>query len=844
MMNKPKIFKFVPLILLVFACLPLKGQENTEVYDFTEMNDFVIKEITVSGIKYLNPTSIISVSGLLSGQVISIPGNEIPAAAKKLWDQGLFSDIRITYQPYVADTININIYLLERPRIASIVYNGIRSTDKEEIEGKINIKVGTQVSSYILNNTEKIIREYYVDKGFLNTTVGFVQKDNPDFPNSVILTINVDRKERVKISEITFEGNNSFEETKLRRQMKGTKMKNINFFKPSKYIGEKFSEDKYTLTTFYNDNGFKDFTIVSDSLYTISEDRVGLKIKVDEGTQYFLRDVAWVGNSVYTTEYLNAVFDVEKGSVYNPTLILDRISGAAGAEDAVNSLYLDNGYLFSNINPVESKIEGDSIDLEVRIYEGDQAYLDDIIIKGNDRTNEHVARRELYTLPGDLFSKDKIVRSIRQLGVLGHFDPEKINPVPISDPITGTVDLHYELEEKASDQFEISGGWGAGMLIGSVGVSFNNFSMRNFFDPNAWRPYPSGDGQSLSVRAQSNGRLYQSYSLSFSEPWLGGKKPNSLSASVYRSLLTNGTKKGEDGYESMDIIGASIGLGKRLTWPDDYFTLYGEAGYQRYNMNNYTSASRSFIFNDGISNLFSVTGRIQRYSVGPNVIYPRSGSSYSLSLQITPPYSLISGKDMTGLTNQEKYKWIEFHKWTFKTENYFPITRDDKMVLAAKFAFGYLGHFNNKLGPSPFENYSVGGDGLSGYTFYGQDIIKLRGYESEAVTPHEYNSSGYETPVGNVYSKITFELRYPVVLNQQASVYLLAFAESGKAWYSLREYNPFKMNRALGAGVRAYLPMFGMLGIDWGYGFDSSQYIEDHGTGNGSQFHFVIGQEF
>lgn len=844
MMNKIMFRWFAALALTFVFCLSLSGQESTKVYDYSVLSDFVIKDITVSGVKYLNPTSIISVSGFTKGQRITIPGTEITDAANKLWNQGLFSDVRITYQPYNADTIILDIYLQERPRIASYEMVGIRSTDKEEIEEKINLRTGTQVSSYMLDNTEKIIKDYYIDKGFLNTEVDFVQKDNPDFANSVNLTINVDRKKKVKIGEITFEGNNSFEDGKLRRQMKGTKMKNLNFFKASKYISEKYDEDKLSLVKFYNDNGFKDFTIISDSIYTISEERIGLKINVDEGNQYFLRDVTWVGNSVYSTDYLNAVFDVEPGSVYNPSLILDRLRGEAGAEDAVNSLYLDNGYLFSNVTPIEATIENDSVDLEIRIYEGDQAYINNIIISGNDRTNEHVARRELYTLPGDLFSKEKIIRSIRQLGVLGHWDPEKINPVPISDPITGTVDLHYELEEKANDQFEVSGGWGAGLLIGSVGVSFNNFSMRNFFNKTAWRPYPSGDGQSLSIRAQSNGRIYQSYSLSFSEPWLGGKKPNSFSASIYRSLLTNGAKKNSDGYNSMDILGASIGLGKRLTWPDDYFSIYGEVSYQRYNMNNYSTSSRSFIFNNGVANMLSFTGRIQRYSVGPNIIYPRSGSSYSLSLQITPPYSFISGKDMSNVSDQEKYKWIELHKWTFKTESYFPITRDNKMVLAAKFAFGYLGHFNDDIGPSPFESYSVGGDGLSGYTFYGQDIIKLRGYETATVTPHRYNRSGDYVPVGNVYSKVTFEVRYPIVLNQQASVYGLVFAESGKAWYTLKEYNPFKMNRSAGVGLRAYLPMFGMLGIDWGYGFDSSDYIEAYGSGNGSQWHFVIGQEF
>ncbi|MBP5474326.1 MAG: BamA/TamA family outer membrane protein, partial [Bacteroidales bacterium] len=519
-----------------------------------------------------------------------------------------------------------------------------------------------------------------------------------------------------------------------------------------KFVKNKFSEDKLSLISFYNDNGFKDFEIISDSLYTISDDRVGLHIKVDEGNQYHIRNISWVGNSIYTSEYLQTVFDVEKGSVYNRSLIYDRLRGESGAQDAVDNLYLNNGYLFSSITPIETKVENDSIDLEIRIYEGEQAYINDIIITGNEKTNEHVARRELYTLPGDLFNKESIIRSVRQLGVLGHWDAEKINPTPISNQVSGSIDLQYALEEKANDQFEISGGWGAGMIIGTVGVSFNNFSMKNFFKLKEWRPYPSGDGQTFSIRAQSNGRVYQSYSISFNEPWLGGKKTNSLSVSLYKSVLTTGTRRGEDGYTSMNIYGASIGLGKRLSWPDDFFTIYGQIGYQKYDMNNYSSY---FVFENGISNLFSFTAQIQRYSVSPSVLYPRSGSSYTLSLQITPPYSLLNNKDYSTMTDQEKFRWIEFHKWTFKAENYFPITKNDKMVLASKFSFGYLGHYNNDIGPSPFENYSVGGDGMTGYTFYGQDIIKLRGYDTGAVTPHEYTSSGSYVARGNVYSKVT-----------------------------------------------------------------------------------------
>jgi outer membrane protein insertion porin family len=430
------------------------------------------------------------------------------------------------------------------------------------------------------------------------------------------------------------------------------------------------------------------------------------------------------------------------------------------------------------------------------------------------------------------------MRSIRQLGVLGHFDPEKINPTPLPDVTNGTVDLLYKLEEKANDQFEVSGGWGAGMLVGTVGVRFNNFSMRNFFDLKQWRPYPSGDGQSLSIRAQSNGRIYQSYNISFVEPWLGGKNPNTFSVSFYRSLMTNGKKKGEDGRQSMIIDGATIGLGKRLAWPDDYFSLYGELSYQRYNLNNYNVYR--FLFENGNSNLLSLTAKLTRFSTSPNLIYPRSGSSFTLSVQATPPYTSISGRNMINASDEIKYNWIEFHKWTFKSDVFYPLSKNDKLILNARFAFGYLGYYNKDIGPSPFENYYLGGDGMTGYSFYGREVIALRGYTNGSLTPT--GPTGVAS--GNVYSKITFEMRYPVSLNPQATIYGLAFVESGKAWYQLKEYNPFRMNRSAGIGLRANLPMFGLLGVDWGYGFDPVADPVTYPNANKSQFHFVIGQQF
>jgi outer membrane protein insertion porin family len=834
-------------ISLALIGITLNAQEKQKIVDYLKVDDYIIGGVTVTGVRFLDPNALIGISGLRIGEEVAIPGDAITTAVQKLWQQGLFSDVKILITKTQSDTVFFDISLQERPRISSVKFIGVKTTEITDINKKINLPIGSQVTPYLLNTAKKIIMDHFIEKGFLNIQVNFIQKDDPDQPNNVILTINVDKNDKVKIANITFVGNEYFKDSKLRSKLKSTKVKNLNFFRASKFISDKFTEDKIKLTTFYNDNGFKDFTIISDSLYKVSENRVGLKIRLDEGKQYFLRNVDWVGNSVYRKEDLNKVFNVEKGTVYNQSLIEDRLNGSSGAQDAVSSLYQDNGYLFSSLKPVEAKVDNDSVDLEVRIYEGEQAYLNNVLIQGNTRTNEHIARRELYTLPGDLFSKSKIIRSIRQLGVLGHFDPEKINPTPLPDITNGTVDLLYKLEEKANDQFEISGGWGAGMLVGTVGVRFNNFAMRNFFKLKEWRPYPSGDGQSLSIRAQSNGRIYSSYNLSFEEPWLGGKKHNTFTISLYRSIMTNGKKVGEDGRQSMIIDGASVGIGKQLSWPDDYFSLFGELNYQRYNLNNYSVYS--FLFDNGNSNLLSFTTRLTRFSTGPNLIYPESGSSFTLSLQATPPWSLMSGQSMKNVSDQVKYKWIEFHKWTFKADYYYPLSKNDKLVLNARFAFGYLGHYNKDIGPSPFENFSVGGDGMTGYSFYGREMIKLRGYGSGgsgvgSLTPGDPNITSKFVPAGNVYSKITMELRYPVSLNPQATIYVLTFLEAGRAWYQLKEYNPFKLNRAAGVGVRANLPMFGLLGVDWGYGFDPVPSPENFPSSNHSQFQFTIGQEF
>ena len=577
-MMKERVMRNISLFVLLMTGLIATAQTDDKYVNYLYPEDYTVAGITVSGVKFLEPNALIGISGLRIGQKVEIPGEQITAAVRKLWEQGLFSDVKITVTGREGENIWLDIYLQERPRLSSLKFEGIKKSEETDLKEKLSLPNGSQVTAHLLNRAERTIKDHYIEKGFLNTEVDIVQKDDPDMPNNVVLNVIINKNEKVKIAEIRFAGNEFFDTKRLRRVMKNTKQKDLNIFKGSKYIESKCDEDRISLQDFYNENGFRDFRILKDSTYSLEDGKIVLVLKINEGNQYYLRNVDWVGNSIYTKDHLNRVFNFPSGEIYNQTMINKRL---IQDEDAVNSLYLNYGYLFSRLTPVEKHVEGDSIDLEVRIFEGDPANLNNVIISGNTRTNEHVARRELYTNPGDLFSKENIIRSVRQVAVLGHFDPEKINPQPIPDQVNGTVDLLYALEEKANDQFEISGGWGAGMLVGTVGVRFNNFAMRNFFKWKEWRPYPSGDGQSLQVRAQSNGRVYQSYNISFIEPWLGGKKPNTLSLSAFRSVISNGSKKGEDNRQHMIIDGGSVGFGKRLEWPDDYFSVFYEGSYQR-----------------------------------------------------------------------------------------------------------------------------------------------------------------------------------------------------------------------------------------------------------------------
>ncbi len=822
---------YISILVGILFLINLSAQtERTElpVIDYSLPAKYEIADVSVSGVNYLDPIVVLNISNLQPGRIITVPGDDITKALEKLWNQGLFSDVKISATKIEGNKIYLDIYLQEPPRLARLFINGLKKGENTEISDKLKLRSGSLITENVLNTSEDIIIKHFVPKGFFNTSVEMLIEDEPSIPNRVNLTINVEKNERVRINDVIFEGNTQFSDRRLQRILKKTKKKNWNFFRSSKFIENEFKGDKDKLITFLNERGFRDAKILADSIYLESEDGVNVYIHLHEGNKYYFRNIAWVGNSKYPDELLSAILGIEKGDVFDQTKLNKRLRID---DDAVSSLYLDDGYLFFSINPVELRIENDSIDLEMRIQEGPQATINKVIITGNTKTNEHVIRRELRTRPGELFNKTNIVRSTRELAVLGHFDPEKLDVKPIPNPADGTVDIEFIVEEKANDQLEISGGWGAGMLIGTLGVKFSNFSTRNFFKKDAWRPLPSGDGQTLSIRAQSNGSYYQGYNMTFVEPWFGGNKPNSLSFSVFHTIQTDRFTRRQKDWASIKISGASLGLGKELKWPDDFFTLYNEISFQNYYLNDWGGGF--FLFSNGNSNNLSFKTSLARSSVD-QLIYPRRGSQFSLTLQLTPPYSLLTGKDYTTLPSVEKYKWIEYHKWTFKSQTHTNLV--DKLVLTTGAQFGILGYYNRDYGFSPFEGFDLGGDGMSGYNLYGRETISLRGYENGSITPIRQNSKA-----GNIYNKFTLELRYPLSLNPSATIYGLLFLEGGNAWADFREFNPFSIKRSAGVGLRAFLPMFGLLGVDWGYGFDE---IPGRPGANKGQFHFVLGQQF
>ncbi len=825
---KKFFFSIVVLVSITSASLAQVSltDELTKI-NYDNPKEYVIGGVEVTGINHLDHSVIIHLSGLQVGDTISVPGEEITSAVENLWEQGLFSDVEIVADRIVNQQVFLNLKLEERPRLSKFTFNGVKKREADDLRENLKLTKGSQITENLLMNINAGVKRYFVDKGFLNVSVDVQQEKDTTMTNNVILTINVNKGERIKIDNLILQGNEHLSDFKIKRAMKETKEKAwYNVFKSSKFISKDFRDDKKAVIKKYNEEGFRDARIIKDSIWKNDDNSINLKLVIDEGNKYYFREIDWIGNTKYNNEQLTRALAIERGDVYNQQLLDERLMG----ENSVFSLYQDNGYLFSNITPVEVNVEGDSIDLEMQIYEGKQAKINEVTINGNTRTNDHVVLREIRTRPGDLYKRSDIQRTIRELAQLGYFDPEKLNVDFEPDPEKGEVDLEYIVEEKPSDQIELSGGYGAGMIVGTLGLTFNNFSLQNVFNPSAYRPLPAGDGQRLSLRAQASGPYYQNYSFSFVEPWLGGRKPNSLSVSVYNSRQTYGS---DSTAQKFIVTGASAGLGQRLEWPDDFFTLYTALGYKHYNIYQWSG----FIYDDGTSNNINFTADLGRSSSGPNPIFPTRGSDMNLSVELTPPFSLLGDKDYSGMSPQEKYNWIEYHKWKFKGDWFTTLLGSKEggsraLVLHSKFEFGFLAFYNSDVGPSPFEGFQLGGDGLYGYNLYGRETVGLRGYTNNSLTP----SDG-----GNLYNKFSLELRYPLSLNPTATFYGLAFIEGGNAWYDFNNYNPFDLKRSAGFGIRVYMPMIGMLGVDWGYGFD-----EIHGkTGvNGSQFHFVIGQQF
>jgi len=802
----------LPYLVLIFL-LPLfttAQSDSLNIFDYSNPTQFEIGGIKVSGAEFSDENSLIAITGLKVGDEIKVPGTEIPQAIKALWKLRLFTDVKIYKEKSVGDIIFIQIAVQERPRYIRHSFKGVKKSS----------------------------REYFVEKGNLDAEVKVTESPDEKNLNAVKLTFVVDKKARVKIHDITFSGNNTIKKNnKLRKKMKGTKRKR-RLFSSSKFIREDYSNDKKAIVDFYNNIGYRDARILKDSIWRNEKGDLMIHLDILEGNQYYFRNIAWKGNSIYKTEQLRSVLGIEKGDVFSQELLETRLSFSQDGRD-ISTLYLDNGYLFFRVDPVETAIVGDSIDLEVRIYEGPQATIDRVVINGNDRTHEHVIRRAVRTRPGSKFSRSDIIRSQREIINLGYFNPETIDIQTPVNPERGTVDIIYNVEEKPSDQLELSAGWaGAGRgIIGTLGVSFNNFSIRNLFNKEAWNPLPQGDGQRLSLRAQTSGSLFQSYNISFTEPWLGGKKPTSLTVSAFFNRLTNGADNRSQFFERFNILGGSVGLGTRLKVPDDNFIFSATATFQRLSLQNYNTGG--FVLSDGTRLLdgdyynFSINFTLARNTIN-NPIYPVEGSRFSFSFQPTIPYSLFSNRDIPSLSIEEKFRFLEYHKWRFNAEWFAPLVAD-KLVLRVAAKIGIIGAYNDEIGLSPFEQFQLGGDGLSQQTgsFYtGVDLISLRGYEVREL-PANIGKSG-QTIAAPIFDKFTVELRYPLSLNPNATIFFLAFAEGGNAFRTFREFNPFDTKRSVGAGLRVFLPMFGTLGFDYGLGFDKT--LIQQGGGGGSIF--------
>jgi len=851
--------------LLLLTGLSLRAQTSRSgiEVDYSHPKKYVVGGVSVEGNQYFNQHQILQLTGLQAGQELTVPGEDVTGIVKRLVAQRYFEDVAVVVDSLSAkaDTAWFVISVRERPRVSRWNYTGVKSSERKDLQERLNLRPGREYSEYVKNTSVDIIKRYYKEKGFLKVDVDVTAERDTMIRSAIRVTFNVNKGKKIRIKDINFSGNTDVKDRKLAKNMKETHAATwYNFFKSKKFKEKEYEKDRKTVLDAFNEAGYRDARLVRDSVYFTEDGKhMNIDMEFDQGRKYYFRNITWTGNSVYASETLNDILQIKKGDVYDLVTMEKRLHGGGKENEYdVSKLYKDNGFLFFQVTPVEVNIQNDSVDVEMRISEGKPAVLNEVIINGNDLTNEKVIRRQLMTRPGYLFSQTDFERSIREIASMGQFDPESImqygtgyNILP--NQLNNTVDVVYNVTEKPSSQLELSGGWGGNTFVLTAGVSFNNFSTRRMFEKGAWRPVPLGDAQNLSLRFQTNGRYYTSLSASFMEPWLFGKKPTSLSISGYYSRMT-------DSYlaigilstdKMFEVFGFNAGLGTRLKWPDSYFVLYNNLSWQTYKLTNWTNSY--FAFNDGISHNLSFTISLTRNS-SDQQLYPRSGSEFSASLQFTPPYSLFrkysydelgnkiavnSWKDVNydNWTSAQRYKWIEYHKWKFNGTVYTKLVGD--LVLMTRAQFGYLGYYNRNWGYSPFENFQVGGDGMSGYMTYGAEIISLRGYEDYSLTPRKvtpYSQNGISY-AGNVYDKFTVELRYPVILQPQSTIYALAFLEGGNCWSDIREFNPFQIKRSAGVGVRVFLPMIGLLGVDWGWGFDDT-------TNGGSHFHFVLGQQF
>lgn len=855
-------------------------QRSTEVkptIDYSRTpRELVIGGITVSGVNNYDDYLLIGLSGLQVGEKVTIPGDQITKAIRRYWRNGLFSNVAIDVDSIVRDSAYLHIRLTQRPRISEINYNGVKKSEREDLENKLGLVKEGQMTPNTIDRAKILAKKYFDDKGYKNSEITIIPRDDTSKPDHAIIDVNVEKKDKVKVNHIYITGNDNLSEKKIKGNLisKGVlktihERKNMgSWFRSKKFIDKKYKEAKDNLLDKYAELGYRDAYIVSDSVVNFSENLVDVYIHVDEGQKYYIRNIEWVGNTIYNTDGLNSVLRMKKGDVYDQKMLNDRLSND---QDAVGNLYYDNGYVFCEITPVETNIVGDSVDLEIRIIEYMQAHISHVRIVGNDRVYENVIRRELRNKPGDLFSRKALERSFREIASMGYFEPESIDPKIEPNMETASVDITWGLTPKSSDQIEFSLGYGQMGVIGKIGLRFSNFCIANLFNKNGIRRgvMPYGNGETFSISGQTNGRYYQSYSVSYMNPWFGGKRPSTLSIGAFfskstdvsdnyynqaymNSYMNNYLYGGMGNYYNnyvenfydpdkfVKILGGSIGWGKRLRWPDDFFHFMADLNYTRYMLKDW----EYFLIANGNCNSLALNLSLTRTSTD-NSIFPRSGSEFLLSASITPPFSLFDNKDYANLAMnptsstysrelQDKYRWIEYHKWKFKARTFVPLTPGDKcLVLMARVEFGILGHYN-KNKKSPFETYYVGGDGTSGYSStYATETIGLRGYENGSLTPRYY--SGY------AYDRLTLELRYPLMLGNSANIYALVFAEGGNAWNNVKKFNPFDMKRSAGAGVRIILPMVGLLGIDWAYGFDS---VLGNRSAGGSQFHFILGQEF